>query len=157
MRGAGIPLFVLWFWRKRKAWKTSEAVCWPIRFRENRGFPKGAKPTFGTRFCVAKSSVLCLPADCRENVYWHLVTIHFWTAGKRSEFCEQEWANFTMVSTRQGGHMTETYPCSKYFRFRKSKAGIVPSKTSITCFLVVGSSMAPDSYWMELVAFSMSQ
>jgi len=32
-------------------------------FLQNRGFPKGAQPTFGTRFCVAKSSVLCLP--CR--------------------------------------------------------------------------------------------
>jgi len=34
-----------------------------------QGFPKGARLHLAHDFAPAKSSVLCLPADCCENVY----------------------------------------------------------------------------------------
>jgi len=36
-------------------------------FRACGGFQRGRVSPFGTRFCVAKSSVLCLPADCHAG------------------------------------------------------------------------------------------
>ena len=45
--------------------KLSESRC----DFEKTGVSKGGEAPFGTRFCVAKSSVLCLPADRCENVY----------------------------------------------------------------------------------------